>query len=150
MFNLPAEDRLRSWRDFRFSLNSLTLDTALQQTADLWARAPFVPYYLDPDDHVNWPDPWTLINENYYCDIAKCLGILYTMSLTTHRNELEIEYRQYTHPETHHVYNLAWFAQGKYIVNLIDNEIVNKEQIDKKLVLGQLLTAEELKLEHLL
>lgn len=150
MFNLTAEDRLRSWRDFRLSLNSLTLDSAIQQTANLWSRAPFVPYYLDPDDSDSWPDPWTLINENYYCDIAKCLGIVYTMLLTTHRSTLDIEYRRYTHPETHHVYNLAWFDQGKYIVNLIDGEIVNKQQFDKRLELSQTLTAQELKLEHLL
>lgn len=150
MFNLDAEDRLRSWRDFRSSLNSLTVDLAIQKTADLWARAPFVPYYLDPDEPDTWPDPWTLITENYYCDIAKCMGIVYTMSLTTHRNTLEIEYRRYVHPKTNHVYNLAWFDQGKYIVNLIDGEIVNKQQFDKILQLSQVLTAEQLKLEHLL
>ena len=147
MFNLPAEGRLRSWRDFRFSLNSLPLDTALQQTADLWACAPFVPYYLDPDDHTNWPDPWTLITENYYCDIAKCLGIVYTVSLTTHRNELEIEYRQYMHPETHHVYNLAWFNQGKYILNMVDGEVLNNKQFDKTLKLKKQFTSLELQLE---
>jgi hypothetical protein len=150
MFNLDAEGRLRSWRDFRSSLNSLPADIAIQKTADLWASAPFVPYYLDSDEPDVWPDPWQLITENYYCDLAKCLGIIYTLALTTHKTALDIEYRRYVDPKTQHVYNLAWLGQGKYIVNLIDREIVNKTQFDKTLQLGQALTAEQLKLEHLL
>ena len=50
MFKLSAEDRLRSWRDFRNSLEKLPLEQALSQTAELWARTPFSPYYLDIND----------------------------------------------------------------------------------------------------
>jgi hypothetical protein len=149
MFNLNAEDRLRSWRDFRSSLNSLPLNQALARTAGLWASAPFVPYYLDPEDVQAWPNPWDLIDKNYYCDIAKCLGIIYTISLTAHKSDIEPEFRSYTNPKTQHVYNLAWFNQGKYILNLIDGEIVNKEQFDQALILNQTVTAAELQLENL-
>lgn len=148
MFKLPAEDRLRSWRDFRLSLDSLPIEQALDQTAELWSRAPFAPYYLDPKDPENWPSPWQLIEENYYCDIAKCLGIIYTMSLTTHRNNLEVEFRTYTDPKTRYAYNLAWFNQGKYILNLIDGQVVNKEHFDKTLQLNQVLAADKLQIEN--
>ena len=107
MFKLSAEDRLRSWRDFRSSLDSLPLDKALEQTAKLWSHAPFSPYYLDPADVKNWPNPWQLIKENYYCDIAKCLGIIYTISLTTHRNNLDIEFRSYINPKNRHVLKIG-------------------------------------------
>jgi len=147
MFKLSAEDRLRSWRDFRNTLDSLPLDQALSRTADLWATAPFNPYYLDPADPSAWPNPWELITENYYCDIAKCLGIIYTISLTVHKSDIDIEYRSYVDPKSRHVYNLAWINQGKYILNLIDGELVNNEQFDKTLTLVQTLLSADLKIE---
>ena len=146
MFNLDAEGRLRSWREFRTTLESLPLEQALTQTAEFWARAPFVPYNLDPDVSENWPDPWTLIYENYYCDVAKVLGIVYTIALTSHKNNLDVEIRVYKDPATRHEYNLAWISQGKYIVNLINNEVVNKEQFDKKFILIKQYKAEDLDL----
>jgi hypothetical protein len=148
MFYLPTEDRLRLWRDFRQTLNLLPLDKALAQIAEFWARAPFTPYHLDMDSIENWPDPWALINENTYCDIAKCLGIVYTVSLTTHRSDLDVEVRVYTDSEKHYEYNLAWFAQGKYILNMIDGEVLNIEQFDKTLKLKKIITAVDLKLEN--
>jgi len=145
MFQLKAEDRLRSWRKFRTSIGALPLEVALLQTAQLWTRAPFTPYHLESTPEA-WPDPWTLIEENYYCDIAKCLGIVYTISLTQHKKNLEIEFRIYQ-DETGHEYNLAWINKGKYILNLIDSEVVNIEQFDKTLKLKKRYSAEELKLE---
>ena len=67
MFQLKAEDRLKSWRDFRYQLDQLSLENALAQTAEFWASAPFVPYNLDIKDSDSWPDPWTLVEENVYC-----------------------------------------------------------------------------------
>lgn len=147
MFQQKPEDRLRSWREFRTSLDLLPLDQALAQTAEYWARAPFTPYNLDPDLPTQWPDPWTLIMENSYCDVAKCLGIVYTITLTAHRTELDIEFRQYEDPTNRHVYNLAWINQGKYILNMIDGEVVNNKQIDKTLKLKKQYT-EELQLDN--
>jgi hypothetical protein len=147
MFQLKSEDRLRSWRDFRSTLDNLPIEDALAQTAELWARAPFVPYYLDMDRPESWPDPWTLIDENEYCDIAKCLGIVYTMLLTKHRKSLDIEMRVYSDLVKGYDYNLAFFNQGKYILNMIDGQVVNIKQVDK-LHLKQQYTAVELQLEN--
>jgi hypothetical protein len=147
MFHLKAEDRLRSWRDFRSTLDSLPLDQALNQTAEFWTGAPFTPYHLDPDSVATWPDPWTLIDENIYCDLAKCLGIVYTVLLTTHRTNLDIEIWVYEDPTTHHEFNLACFDQGKYILNMIDGTVVNIKQVNETLTLKRRITATELKLE---
>jgi len=147
MFQQPAEDRLRSWREFRTIIESLPLEMALAVTAEFWRCAPFVPYNLDYSDIETWPDPWTLVNENIYCDVAKCLGIVYTISLTEHKTNLDIEIRQYTDLKGHE-YNLAWINQGKYILNMIDGEVLNIEQFDKTLRLKQQLTAVDLQLEN--
>lgn len=148
MFQLTAEDRLRSWRDFRTEVNSLPLEIALVKTAELWSKAPHVPYYLEYQDYQSWPGPWELIHENYYCDIARCLGIVYTMQLTEHKKDLTVEFRVYTDPETQYVYNLSWFNKGKYILNLIDRTVVNIEQFNKLLILTHQFTAVDLKLEQ--
>ena len=147
MFQLKAEDRMRSWRDFRATIESLPLDQALAQTAEFWAGAPFVPYNLDFDQPTTWPDPWTLILENVYCDVAKCLGIVYTIVLTGHRTNTDIEFRVYYDPKTGYEYNLACFDQGKYILNMIDGEVVNIKQVDKTLKIKRQYTEKELQLE---
>ena len=133
MFKLPASERLTRWRDFRKSLDNQTLEEALQSVVDYWYRCPFNPYYLDPDHPQNWPDPWTLVEETYYCDLAKALGMLYTIKFTDHSPEVEI--RVYYDPETKYNYNLVWIAQGKYVLNLISGEIVNKTHVEKTLKL---------------
>jgi hypothetical protein len=148
MFQLKTEDRLRSWRGFRYSIGALPLELALQQTVELWSHCPFIPYHLDSKDPTSWPNPWQLLDDNIYCDLAKSLGIVYTMLLTEHRKNLEIEIRVYKDPETGYEYNLSWFNQGKYIANLINAEIVNIEQFDKALRLEQIYTTYELQLHN--
>jgi hypothetical protein len=130
MFQLKTEDRLRSWREFRSSIGNLSLQDALISTAELWAQARYTPYHLDVDAPETWPDPWQLIDDNVYCDLAKSLGIIYTMLLTKHKNDLDIELRVYVDTSTSAEYNLSWFNEGKYILNLVDREVVNKKQFD--------------------
>jgi hypothetical protein len=146
MFQLPAEDRLKSWRDFRNQLNHIPLHDALAQVAQFWARAPYTPWHLELNRIDTWPDPWTLIEENYYCDIAKCLGIIYTISLTHHKQHINLEFRNYQ-DDIGHEYNLAWVDQGKYVLNLIDNQVVNIEQLNKTLKLKKQYSESELKLD---
>lgn len=148
MFQQPAEARMRAWREFRNSLESLPLDQALVAVAKFWSSAPFVPYNLDITRPNEWPDPWTLIDKNIYCDIAKCLGIVYTLSLCKHRMDLDVELRTYVDTNNGHEYNLAWINQGKYIINMIDNEVLNINEFKKTLQLKHRFTAVDLKLDY--
>jgi hypothetical protein len=132
MWKHKPSERLAHWRDFRKHLSTLPLETALAETAEVWQTCPFAPYYLDAENYTKWPDPWTLIEENYYCDLAKALGMLYTIYLTDHKIE-DIEIRVYYDKNTKYNYNLVWINQGKYILNLIDGAVVNKEHIEKML-----------------
>lgn len=135
MFRLPVASRLEAWRKFRYSLSELSLEQAIQKTVDLWRSAPFTPYYLEPNDFDSWPNPWELIEENYYCDLAKALGILYTLYFSDHKSSIEYEIRRYKDTESGFIYNLVFLNQGKYVLNLVDGEIVNNTSIDKKLKL---------------
>jgi hypothetical protein len=144
--HLPSE-RLRFWHDFRKKISNQDLEQALKETTHLWSYAPYVAHYLTTDHIENWPGPWELIYENYYCDLAKALGIVYTLYLSDHKPEIEI--RIYTNPSTKDEYNLVFIDKGKYVLNLVHDEVVNKKQIDKDLKLVKTLTASDLGLEKL-
>ena len=146
MWKLKADERLTRWRAFRKTLDSLTLEDSISQTQEFWQSCPFDPYYLDPDRPESWPNPWQLIEENWYCDLAKALGMLYTIYFTQHRPEVEI--RVYYDPATKYTYNLVWIDQGKYVINLIEGEIVNKQHINKSLKLKRIYSSADLKLDE--
>jgi hypothetical protein len=127
MWKLDVAERLSAWRDFRRLLDEQSLSLALESTAQFWQTPPFSPYYLDPTNTSNWPDPWTLISENYYCDIAKALGMLYTIALTRHSPDLTL--RIYYDTQARVNYNLVWVEDGKYVLNMTDGEVVNRKQL---------------------
>jgi hypothetical protein len=144
MWKLSASDRLSRWRELRKNLDNVPRDQAIDLVAEFWRSCPYNAYYLDPDKPHNWPDPWTLVEENYWCDLAKSLGMLYTIKLTTHNPEVEI--RVYNDPESRVQYNLVWIEQGKYILNMNDQAVVNKAQVSK-LIIHKCYGPAELKLD---
>ena len=148
MFKLSADRRLAYWKNFRKQLNAMQIDRALLATQQLWQSCPFTPFYLTADDPGSWPDPWDLLTENYYCDLAKCLGIIYTLHLSDHGKNLTPEIRVYYDTESRYQYHIAYFADGKYVLNLIEDEVVNKEHINQQLKLKYCYTAVDLKLEQ--
>jgi hypothetical protein len=148
MFKLQSKDRLDLWKQFRASLDSMTLQDSLTTLVDFWQGCPFIPYYLEPESCNHWPDPWKLILENYYCDLAKALGMLYTMHLTKHGQELDPQLRIYHDSKQRINYHIAYFCQGKYVLNLAEGAVVNKQQINQQLKLKYCYTAADLKLEQ--
>jgi len=130
-WNLRVNDRLTQWKELRRTLDTLPIEQAVECLNQFWSRAPGVGYYLTPDDTTEWPDPWTLLAENYYCDVAKALGIVYTIYFTSHKN-LNPEIRVYYDYQTKERSNVAWLADGKYILNFYPYAIVNTNEIEKK------------------
>ena len=80
MFNLYGNERLIEWKKFRDSLESC--DDPLTRVAELWATAPFVNPYIDPNNPNEWPDPWHLVLDSKLDELAISLGMLYTIKLT--------------------------------------------------------------------
>lgn len=130
-WNLRVNDRLTQWKDFRHELDRLPLETAVVELNNMWSTAPIVNYNLDPSDPNIWPDPWTLLAENYWCDVAKALGILYTIYFTSHRTT-PMEMRVYYDYKDKTRYTVAWLDNGKYILNYWPYEIVNTKQVEEK------------------
>jgi hypothetical protein len=146
-WNLRVNERLAQWKDFRHKLSDLALPQAIEEVNTMWSSAPFVPYYLEASEPDTWPDPWTLLAENYYCDVAKALGILYTIYFTGHKTK-DIELRTYYDYNDKYRYNVVWLSGGKYILNYHSHEIVNIKQIGMhKLDLLYQYSSEDLQLE---
>jgi len=129
-WNLRVNERLCLWKDFRKKLDTLDLKPALNELNSSWGAVPFVGYYLDPADPDSWPEPWTLIAENYWCDLAKALGILYTLYFTEHRNS-DIDLRIFYSNKNKVRHHLVFVNQGEHILNYYPWEIVNIESVQE-------------------
>ena len=81
VFQLNYEARLKSWYDLRKSLEDSDIKTSCLAIDNWWQKAPLVNHYLHPNDIDNWPGPWDLLVENNYCQIARGLGMVYTLQL---------------------------------------------------------------------
>lgn len=149
MWNLKPEERLHEWKSFRKSIGQLELEPALESIAHLWSYAPYVTHYLSPDLLEEWPDPWTLVHENYYCDLAKALGMLYTVYLCDHyKNSInQLEIRVYKNTDNQDISNLVWINRGKYVLNLMFDTVVNKNLVDEKYQLKYKYDVNDLKLD---
>jgi hypothetical protein len=80
VFDLHNTERLAEWKKIRDQLE--TDNDPFKTVLSLWSRAPFVNSYLDTIASDQWPDPWHLILDNRYDDLALALGIMYTLKLT--------------------------------------------------------------------
>jgi hypothetical protein len=115
--------RLESWTALRTLSQSQDLETALVTINSWWGNAPWQPYYLHWDDQPLWPDPWQLLSDNVYCDVAKALGILYTISLLDRK---DMEDATLVLSEDHR--NLVLVSKTKYILNWNPVSVVNTNQ----------------------
>jgi hypothetical protein len=112
--------RLASWSQLRDHCQYLPLESALTAVNTWWFNAPWRPYYLHWDDQPNWPDPWQLLSDDVYCDLARGLGIVYTISMLD-RADMAPTTLILTEDDS----NLVQVAKEKYILNWEAEQIVN-------------------------
>ena len=112
--------RLESWNLLRDRCQNLPLESALDEINQWWFHAPWQPYYLHWDDQPDWPDPWQLLSDDVYCELARGLGILYTISLLDRADMADA-----TLVLTQDDGNLVLVAKEKYILNWKAEDIVN-------------------------
>jgi len=118
MWQSTFDDRLLEWRKLRKISKHLNLEEALVTVDKWWQRAPLVNHYLHIDEYEKWPLPWDLLADNLYDDLAKCLGICYTLILIKHQDIQTIRILQLED-------FYAVEVNSSYILNYIPNEIVN-------------------------
>ena len=125
------ESRLDSWTQLRTRANSLPVDQALDAINAWWFSSPWTGYHLHWDDREDWPDPWQLLDDNMFCEVARGLGILYTITLL---DRVDIDSAELVLTKTGH--NLVLVDKSKYILNWDKSTVVNinpEAKIVKKL-----------------
>jgi len=115
--------RLESWNLLRSEVQTLPVRAALETINSWWHQTPWKPYYLHWDDQPTWPDPWQLLSDDVYCDLARGLGILYTISLLDRADMVDAELVL-----TEEGDNLVLIAKEKYILNWSPDSVVNTFQ----------------------
>ena len=128
------EQRLLAWNSLRTTCQNQDLESALNDINRWWMNTPWTAYYLHWDDLPDWPDPWQLLNENIFCDVARGLGILYTITMLQRTDVVDARL-----VETKN-YNLVLVHKEKYILNWYPDKIVNnnfKEQTVRRCITQQ-------------
>ena len=113
-------ERLASWSHLRLRCQDLPVAETLSDINSWWFRCPWQPYHLHWDEQADWPDPWQLLSDNMYCDIARGLGIMYTITLLDRK---DIQHAQLVHD--HRGNNLVLIPDTKYILNWDSSSVVN-------------------------
>lgn len=119
MWETEYQARLADWNRLRQAAQPLDQHDQLLLINDWWFRAPIVNRVLRWDNYEEWPDPWNLLTNNGYCDLARALGIVYTLMM--------LSSPQYTNLEiiTTEKDNLVQVDSGKYILNWAPGEMLN-------------------------
>ena len=141
-FSGRSDNKILEWRSYRRSIAS----NHLQIVAQDWARCPLVPNYLEYDDCRDWPDPWTLVSEGNYCDVARALGMFYTLYYTSYpfRDTMKIEI--YKDRKNHEYLNLLRCEDGLYTLNYSVGEVVNNLTVPSTAELINSVTHKNLKI----
>ena len=126
MWPTTFAERLDSWNLLRSQCQNIPIESALTTVNQWWFNAPWRAYHLHWDDQQDWPDPWELLSDNIYCDLARGLGILYTITLL---DRADID--DATLVLTKNGYNLVLVAKEKYILNWDRDTVVNTNQEDE-------------------
>jgi hypothetical protein len=105
------EQRLTAWNSLRDRVRDLPVSEALEEINIWWQQTPWRAYHLHWDDRQDWPDPWQLLSDNIYCDLARGLGILYTITVLDRDDMQDAELIETEQG------NLVQLDGGKYILN---------------------------------
>ena len=130
IFQSSYEARLQDWFQLRESVSKLTLQEQCVIIDKWWQRAPLVNHYLHPHDIDNWPDPWELLSENTYCELARALGMCYTLLLLGVFN-LELVLAK---NDTSEDVVLVLVDDAKYVMNYWPYTVISNNLNDFKVV----------------
>jgi hypothetical protein len=142
VFQLNYESRLKSWYDLRKSLENADLETKCVEIDKWWQFAPLVNYHLHPQEVSAWPAPWDLLTDNIYCNLARGLGMIYTLLLL---GVTDIDFCLATDDNSEDVV-LVLVDNAKYVMNYWPDMVLNIKS--KDFTLASSLNVEEIKKKY--
>jgi hypothetical protein len=119
MWPKTFEQRLVNWQQLRAEVNQPIDLSSLRKIEQWWWHSPWQAYYLHWDDYDNWPDPWDLLADNVYCNLARALGIAYTIGMLDSYKIHDVVLVEANGN------NLVLVEHGKYILNWDSNRSLN-------------------------
>jgi len=111
--------RLQAWNLLRSHCRDMPLGQCLLAINDWWYEAPVTARTIIWEHHKKWPDPWQLLANHHCCDLARGLGMLYTLIMMDHPAVADVALAQTDHD------NLVLVNQGKYILNWAPGQLLN-------------------------
>ena len=126
VFLLEYELRLKAWHELRSNIKDLPLDVQCVEIDKFWQRVPLQTYYLHTDYIKDWPTPWELISDNFYCYYSRALGMIYTLFLLGTKNIELVEAKDDNSNEV----VLVLVDNAKYVLNYWPNTVVNNHITD--------------------
>jgi hypothetical protein len=140
IFQQSYDTRLKSWYQLRTSIEKLDIKEKCIEIDRYWQRAPLVNHYLHFDFMEEWPNPWELIYENNYCNVARALGMVYTLLLLGIKDIEVVEAIDYNNEEV----VLVLVDNAKYILNYWPDTVLNNNlhdfKINKKINISPIIT----------
>lgn len=130
VFILDYEYRLKAWHELRSNLKDLPLSTQCIEVDKFWQRVPLQTYYLHTDYIKDWPTPWELISDNFYCYYARALGMIYTLLLLDTKNIELVEAKDDNSNEV----VLVLVDNAKYVLNYWPDMVVNNHITDFQII----------------
>ena len=130
LFQNNYDTIFKNWYSLRLSLEDKDVKTKCYEIDEWWQSAPLVNHYLHSDFVKEWPNPWELIAENHYCQIARGLGMFYTLHLLGVKDLEFVEAKDYNNEDV----CLVLVDNAKYILNYWPNTVVNNCLTDFKIV----------------
>jgi hypothetical protein len=133
IFQTEYESRLQSWHDLKEETKDIEIQDCCIKIDSWWQQAPLIQHYLHIHDIYNWPDPWELLVENTYCEVARALGMCYTLYMISIKDFELVE-------ATDNLGNdvvLVLVDHAKYVLNYWPETVVNNNLQDfsiKKLI----------------
>jgi len=132
--SMSGQARLKDWRDFRTSIQSLSLEDQLKEIAIYWSAVATIPHYFNFDLPQNeWPSPWELIFEGGFCKNAIAYLMFKTIDILYKENQqnIDIKLLLIKDLERSDMY-LAVLIQDQYLLNYDHSEVSLWNEVKNK------------------
>lgn len=126
IFQNDYEIRLQNWHDLKEKIKNQDSKTKCIEVDKWWQQAPLVSRHLHILDTETWPNPWELLVENTYCEVARGLGMCYTLYMA---GEKTVEFVEAADVSGNDVV-IVLVDDAKYILNYWPDTVLNNSLHD--------------------
>lgn len=126
IFQNDYETRLQNWHDLKEKIKNQDSKTKCIEVDKWWQQAPLVSRHLHILDTETWPNPWELLVENTYCEVARGLGMCYTLYMA---GEKTVEFVEAADVSGNDVV-IVLVDDAKYILNYWPDTVLNNSLHD--------------------